>query len=1317
MASIQSLGLGSGVLTTDLVEQIVKAERESSDLRLNRREELVDAKITAYGEIKSLMSTLQGSVLALSSPSLVGQTKATSSDESLVTATSTPSSQPGTYNIEVINTAKSHALATQTFTGFDEVVGTGQLTFSFGTNSYDAGGNMTGQQVNTSRGSQTITIDESNRTLSGIRDAINNADMGVRATIINDGSGYRLLMNSSETGVDNAMRITATDGNGNPLAGGLGALAFNETQNGTGNMQQTSRGEDAQLTINGLLITRGSNQVNEVIDGVTLNLQGADVGRQVSITVAADTDQLAENLMDFVDAYNNLKKFTDDLSGYNADKQQAGLLLGDSTMRNIQSQMRALISSPIQGLVGTSYTSFTELGINTDRNNDFLLEFNQATFLKAMREERSTVVSILAKSGTTTDGQIQYVNDSINTKPGTYDVNITQLATQAKFEGGALALLDFANPVMIDNSNDQFSINVNGINANIQLNRGSYASGEDLARELALQINSNDALKRAAASVSVEYSAANKNVAITSNLYGSKSQVYITAAGSNTANTLGFNVLGGGTYEGVGLNTLGPEAFNGKGATTQIGSRSVDASTGLNFAANNATFSLSVDGNAAVPVTVNLNASGQDLNGDGVFGDRNDSLQAIQTAIDSTSLNGQVVAKFDRNGFLQFETVAEGVARSIDITAVGSNTNDDLLGLSATQGVQTNGKDPGLLLSAPVEFNVQVDGTESTAKVAVPAGNYATGQALAAAVQTALQAQLDSDPAFAGKVVGANTAGGTRDMTGVDFSGANAGFRLNVSGVERDILVTGNDPDPIVNVQAALDTAYGAGVVNAALDGNGLQLTTVATGYQSFIEVMNDGRGARSSSFADVSTGIDFSQAGQNAQFTLAVDGVDINVNVTGNGSAGSNNSASNVIVIQQAIDSALQASGQFAAGDVLAKVNDSGQLFFETNRKNGVKTSGTFGSNASIEVKNLAGTAVSNLGLVAETSGDGYDGFGLNNQRTFGYSLDAQVDYNLDADSGLGSLAITIGGQGTRVGFTELDPAAMSFLGLQDAMAYSPSIPKGKDVAGTINGVAATGNGQFLRAADGNVKATPGFYLGNTAADFSSAVELNATNNSFRINIDGVEADVTLNEPATFVSGSALALALQAAINNTAEFKDQNIGVKVEYTDDPTAFSNGKFGIISNATGAKSGVQIAQVSNDAAAVFGFSVGIGDGAQGKAEQGSASAASGIRLKVNGGSIGDRGSVTFISGFADQLKNLLSTVLTGQNSVLGVRQSGLETDKETINQDRERLNTRLAATEARLRSQFLVNDLIVSKLNSTLDYVKSQFEAMTNSRKK
>ncbi|WP_419813317.1 flagellar filament capping protein FliD [Bacterioplanoides sp.] len=1321
MAAIESLGLGSGVLTNDLVDQIIGAEREASELRLDREETIVDAKITAYGEIQSLADRLKSAAGSLASPSEAGSTLASSSDESILTATGSVLADPGTYNIEVLNTAKSHSLVTGTYSSFNENIGTGEIRITFGEITYNSNGDFVSQEVNPQKGGDPITIDSSNQTLSGIRDAINNADIGARASIINDGTGFRLVVSSSDTGAENALRIETFDADGNLATTGLSALAYNENQNGAGNLEETARGEDAQLQVNGLAITRPSNSVEEVIDGVTLDLKSADVGKQVTVSVEPDSEGIQENIQAFVDAYNEFKQFSDELTSFDSDTEQAGLLLGDSTIRGIQQQIRSLISQPIAGLVGTQYRSLTELGVNTDRNNDFLLEFDTSVFNRALRNEAASVVSILSKSGSTSDSQITYVNDSINTQAGTYGVEITQLATQAEYQGGRVNTLDFSQPVIIDENNDGFTINVDGTNEAVTLTHGSYSSGNELASQIALQINSGRNIRNNFSAVTVNYNQSNRSFDITSNEFGSSSRVSFTSVDVNTANTLGFNVLGRGEYQGIPLTTINSDAFLGNGASTQPGSRALAQNEGINFAANNATFSLDV-GSGAVAVTVNQNAAGNDLNNDGVIGDRDDTLQAIQTAIDATSLSGAVAATFDNNGNLIFQTTAVGDTQQIEITTVGSTITDSQLGLDATQGVQANGDDPGITFSDPVEFNLSVDGVTTSSKVSVAAGTYLNGDDLAGAIQTAIKNQLDVDPAFSSVTRGAETATATRDIaTNIDFATANAGFTVNVSGVEKEIIVNSDSGDNVADIQTALDAAFGADVVIASQDGDGLKLTSfVATPpttppHQDFIQVTSDGRGAQTSAAAVINSGIDFSGA-NNATFTLAVAGIDINVDVNGDGTGGSNDQNSTLNVVQQALDRALISSGQFQAGDVVAKLDSSDQLFFETVSKEGTKTAATFGSSAQIEVKNLGGTAAATLGLTAETQSNGYDAFGLPDNRTYGYDVIPDVSYEFNPETNLGAFNINIGGNATNVSFSDLDTPAITVFGLLDADSFTPSVATGTDVAGRINGVEARGRGQFLTAENGNRDATNGFYIANPTADLSSGITIDSSNNKFTINVDGTEAEITLVNGA-YNSGETLAAALQEAINDNDAFRSERISVKVEFNDDPASFAFQKLGIISASTGADSSVTLVDVPPGAAATFGFIPGRADGEQGADREGEIDPSSGIRLKVTGGALGARGDVTYITGFGDQLNDILIGILDGSNGTIRTRQDALDQEKLGITQDRERLDARLAAQEARLKSQFLFNDAIIQGLNTTGDFIKQQFDAITGANQR
>lgn len=1317
MAAIESLGIGSDLLTSDLVENIINADKAAGELRLNTQQDIIDAKISAYGEVQSKLYDFSETIVALSDASNVGATIAESSDESILTATALSSAPAGTYNVEVERTAKAHSLVSKSFTSTSEIVGTGSLTFTLGTTTY-AGAAYDDFAANPDAGTFTLdNISAGNNSLSALRDRINDEVDGVKASIVNDGTGYVLQFTSEDTGEDFSMEIVAKDENGALATSGLSALAYNKNQDSAGtNMTLTQQGEDALLSVNGLTITRSSNEVTEVIDGVTLNLKGEDVGNEISITVGADVSGISEKVQAMIDSFNEFQTTYKQLTQYDATEKTGSLLLGDSTLRSINNQIKSTMSSTVAGITGTNFRSLSELGIYTDQFDDFQLKFDASLFIKGLNESRESVIGVFADQGTATDNNITFMNESINSKPGTYDINITQLATQGAYQGGTLDLLDFSSPVEINDANDEFTMNLNGTTTSIALTQGSYTTGDELAAEIQLQINSASAFQDRAYSASVDYDATNNAFNITSNLYGSSSQVYFSSVDANTANTLGFSALGAGEFKGVALSTLNSEYFDGYGSSTIGGNRSVSEDEGINFSSSNASFSLSLNGAAAEAVTVNLNAAGADLNSDGIFGDRKDILQAIQTAIDATALNGDVVASFDDSDKLIFTTTTPSATDSIEITAVGSNTSDLLLGLDATDGPQVNGKDPGLTFGANVEFQVVLDDTTSANTVSLPAGTYLTGDDLATALQTAINTDLAGDGNLSSQVFGATTAEGTRDIsTNIDFTTANAGFTLNVNGNEQSILLDADSGDNIVDVQAKLDAAYGGGVVTAQLGAsNGLELVTNVSGHDQYIQVVSDGQGAVTSGGAIIGGGIDFSGA-NNATFDLIVDGVTLNVDVNTN--AGAGDETDSLSAIQQALDLAILNDGQLDTGDVVAKLDSANQIYFETVSRNGVKTSAMFGSSASIEVQNADANAQATLGLAGVNTvySNGFDALGINDEIAFGSDITAEVSYEYDNAEDRGQLIFNIGGSGKTVAFAGVDAAAISFLGIHEPDGTEDDVETGQDVAGTINGVEAKGTGQFLSATNGNVAATNGYYVAEQSEIKDGPVTIDATNNTFTIELDGFEAVITLDN-GTYNTGSALAAKIQEAINDNEQIDAEDLSVKVDYTDDLTSAAYGTIGIISTSTGASSSVLITDINSDASNTLGFVTGRGDGEVGKAQDGNIDDASGIRVKVEGGDLGDRGSVTYISGIADQLKDLLQNILDPKEGTLATKFDTLDKQNENLAEDRDSFEARVAATEARLKAQFLYNDSIIASLKTTENFLTQQFEAMAAAKK-
>jgi len=357
-------------------------------------------------------------------------------------------------------------------------------------------------------------------------------------------------------------------------------------------------------------------------------------------------------------------------------------------------------------------------------------------------------------------------------------------------------------------------------------------------------------------------------------------------------------------------------------------------------------------------------------------------------------------------------------------------------------------------------------------------------------------------------------------------------------------------------------------------------------------------------------------------------------------------------------------------------------------------------------------------MGLpVADTAYNaGYDAFGMNTDITFGSDITAAVRYEYDSSTDKGQLFFNIGGHDNTVAFASLNAAAISWLGMHEPDGTEDDVVTGLDVAGTINGVDAKGSGQYLTALDGNVAASNGFYVSNQqSAILTPPLTIDATNDTFTIELDGFEAVITV-EQGVYVTGAALAEKVQTAINDNAAIDAEDLSVKVDYTDDVASSAFGTIGIISTSTGTGSSVLMKDVSNEASTAYGFVVGQGEGEVGKNKDGNVDDASGIRVKVTGGALGDRGSVTYISGIADQLKDLLQEFLDPKNGILATKFSTLDTQNDSLAEDRESFDARVAATEARLKAQFLYNDAIISTLKVTENFLTQQFEAMANANK-
>ncbi|WP_303285382.1 flagellar filament capping protein FliD [Marinobacter sp. SS8-8] len=540
MANISSLGLGSGVLNSDLVDQLVQAERAPTENRLTQKTEQTQALISAYGKLRSAVTELRLPMRQLSAPDNLKAFSASSSNEDIAVSVDSTRASRGTYSVAVTSLAGAQALASRdVFADRDATsVGQGAMTLNVGDKTTN------------------LTIDSSNDTLQGLANAINDADAGVSAGVIDTGNGFQLVLSADETGTANAVSISVLgDTVGTDTDNlGLSRFAFNTGMDADSGLRETIAASDAVMEINGVEVTRSTNSFENVIDGLTFDI--AATGSSI-IKVQQDFGAVADRVQGFVDKFNSLQSTIDSLAGFNSEAGVGSLLTGDSTVRSIQNQLRQVLTRVVPGLENSSVRSLADVGITTNFETGGL-EFDRAKFEEQLKNNPDDVTALFAERGRTTDGQVEFVRSGLDTAPGKYGINITQAATQGSLVAGSA----LADGIAIDGANDELSFQVNGeTSVSLLLTQQTYASAQDLVDEIQSQLNSNNALNAAGTSVQVELDASG-NLNFRSAKYGSESSVSLTSAENpatfgldSVSTSLGVDVAGtidGRTAEGDG---------------------------------------------------------------------------------------------------------------------------------------------------------------------------------------------------------------------------------------------------------------------------------------------------------------------------------------------------------------------------------------------------------------------------------------------------------------------------------------------------------------------------------------------------------------------------------------------------------------------------------------------------------------------------------------------------------------------------------------------------------------------------------------------
>lgn len=367
MATITSSGIGSGLDINGIVEQLMSIERRPI-VALEQRKSTVQTQISAFGQVKSALSTLQSAVKRLDDPSVRYATTASVSEGAGFTASASAGASTGTYEIGVQQLAQAQRVATSATQTFDPSAG-GTLTIG-------AGG-------------QSVQIDfAAGGTLEDLGTAINDqAGSLVRASIVDNGEARQLVLTGAQTGASQAFSLTGT--------GGLEALTFDPNAadpptDPSSGLYLVQAAQDAQVTFDGLTVTRPSNTIEDLIPGVTIELRSVTDEQTARLTVERDDAALKEAMQSFVEAYNAVNNTLYTLSYYDPETRTAGPLSGDASVRMIQSQLRNSLNS----LTGSGpLRNFTDLGLSFDDKGT--LSLDEAKFAQALQNAPEAVNQML----------------------------------------------------------------------------------------------------------------------------------------------------------------------------------------------------------------------------------------------------------------------------------------------------------------------------------------------------------------------------------------------------------------------------------------------------------------------------------------------------------------------------------------------------------------------------------------------------------------------------------------------------------------------------------------------------------------------------------------------------------------------------------------------------------------------------------------------------------------------------------------------------------------------------------------------------------
>lgn len=412
MAGTMSIGgVISGLKTDDIITKMMDIARRPQN-KLLQDKAIAQNKLAVWQDLNTRILALKTKADSIAVPGAFKNNRAISSEMGIVNATASADASPGIYYLKVKSRAQGHQISSQTFNSTNDNIGTGTVSFTFADNSKDFN----------------VTIDNTNNTLSGLRDSINRADKEIQASIINSGTAespeYRLMLTNKSTGINSEFTVNS----------GTTTTAFN---------QITQQAFDAEIEFGDglhsatpITVKKSANSITDLIPGVTLDIGAPDLDKTVKIEVVRNTGAIQSSIEDFVKQYNDLTDAIDAQFKFDGQSGSGGALLGSWDLQSIQMTLASTIGSSVTG-VNREFNVLAAVGITMDMAGHLTVDSSKLS--SALRDKPEDVARLFASDLKSDSSYISLVTSSVDTKPSGvngWEVNVTQAARRAQVTAG-----------------------------------------------------------------------------------------------------------------------------------------------------------------------------------------------------------------------------------------------------------------------------------------------------------------------------------------------------------------------------------------------------------------------------------------------------------------------------------------------------------------------------------------------------------------------------------------------------------------------------------------------------------------------------------------------------------------------------------------------------------------------------------------------------------------------------------------------------------------------------------------------------------------